>query len=162
MAPARTPARLGRDHSAPPRIAALDSANGIVNEDLFLEPMMGTPLQVYIEKDVSDRDLLVELVTVSRVRHHDRRNVLSWPASPFVVFPLMIVDLLGPETWRRDITGLQRRTIHSWYVRMVEVIGSEPHRSLNSSRSPQGVGTKPLSTVCRQERKGRPQCPMDT
>lgn len=35
------------------------------NDDLFLEPMMGTPLAIYIEKDVEDRDVLVEIITVS-------------------------------------------------------------------------------------------------
>jgi hypothetical protein len=33
-------------------------------DDLLLEPMMGTPLAIYIEKDVPDRDTIVELVTV--------------------------------------------------------------------------------------------------
>jgi hypothetical protein len=36
-----------------------------IHDDLFLEPMMGTPLAIYIEKDVPDRDQLVHLVTVS-------------------------------------------------------------------------------------------------
>ena len=34
-------------------------------DDLFLEPMMGTPLAIYVEKDVVDRDAIVELITVS-------------------------------------------------------------------------------------------------
>lgn len=41
------------------------SSSNAVNNELFLEPMMGTPLQIYIEKDVPDRDQLVELITVS-------------------------------------------------------------------------------------------------
>jgi hypothetical protein len=62
-----------------------------IQDDLFLEPMMGTPLAIYIEKDVPDRDTIVELVTV-RVSSFDRilqqtpvissieswRNRLAW------------------------------------------------------------------------------------
>jgi hypothetical protein len=40
----------------------------VVNEELFLEPMMGTPLAMYIEKDVHDRDVLVDIIIVSRVK----------------------------------------------------------------------------------------------
>jgi hypothetical protein len=36
-----------------------------IHDDLFLEPMMGTPLAIFIEKDVPDRDQLVHLVSVS-------------------------------------------------------------------------------------------------
>ena len=71
MAPARALAR--RPQSDPiltSRPSASDNdvnVNVTVNEDLFLEPMMGTPLQMYIEKDVEDRDDLVDLITVRRV-----------------------------------------------------------------------------------------------
>lgn len=37
-----------------------------VEAELFIDPMLGIPLAVYIDKDVHDRDLLVELVTVSQ------------------------------------------------------------------------------------------------
>lgn len=50
-----------------------DNASAAVNpsnvasaqDDLFLEPMMGTPLALYIEKDVEDREELVSMVIVS-------------------------------------------------------------------------------------------------
>ena len=38
-----------------------------VNPDLFIDPMLGTPLAVYIEKDVDDKDELVKLVTVRAI-----------------------------------------------------------------------------------------------
>jgi hypothetical protein len=42
------------------------SANSdIVDHGLFLEPMMGTPLAMYVHKDVPDHDRVVELITVS-------------------------------------------------------------------------------------------------
>ena len=60
---------------APSRSIAHSSANAAVVgggggdaaavDDLFLEPMMGTPLAIYVEKDVPDRDAVVELITVS-------------------------------------------------------------------------------------------------
>lgn len=45
-----------------------------IQDDLFLEPMMGSPLAIYIEKDVPDRDPIVELVTVRALlfdQHHN-------------------------------------------------------------------------------------------
>lgn len=36
---------------------------------------MGTPLAIFIEKDVSDRDQLVEIITVSPEPAHDIRRV---------------------------------------------------------------------------------------
>ncbi len=42
------------------------SANSdIVEHGLFLEPMMGTPLAMYIHKDVPDHNRVVDLITVS-------------------------------------------------------------------------------------------------
>ena len=42
------------------------SANSdIVEHGLFLEPMMGTPLAMYVHKDVPDHDRVVDLITVS-------------------------------------------------------------------------------------------------
>lgn len=73
MAPARSTRRA---HSPP----ATDAA-------LFLEPMMGTPLTVYIEKDVDDRDELVDLITVS----------------PRLATPIIPFHHSHPETWRRCI-----------------------------------------------------------
>ena len=69
MAPARASARRSQQDSNPAsRPSASDNdANIAVNDELFLEPMMGTPLQIYIEKDVEDRDDLVDLITVGRV-----------------------------------------------------------------------------------------------
>jgi hypothetical protein len=61
MAPARS-TRRAHSQNVPPPPSDPQTAG------LFLEPMMGTPLTIYIEKDVDDRDDLVDLVTV-RVLH---------------------------------------------------------------------------------------------
>lgn len=46
-------------------ISVQENGNGAeASDELFLEPMMGTPLAIYIEKDVQDRDNLVEIITV--------------------------------------------------------------------------------------------------
>lgn len=66
MAPARTSTRRNQNSQpATTRPAVPDNDNEVVNPDLFLEPMMGTPLAMYIEKDVQDRDSLVDIITVS-------------------------------------------------------------------------------------------------
>lgn len=66
MAPARTSTRrTQRDQDASTRLTVPDISNGTIDEELFLEPMMGTPLAIYIEKDVHDRDVLVDLIIVS-------------------------------------------------------------------------------------------------
>jgi hypothetical protein len=43
---------------------------------LFLEPMMGTPLAIYVEKDVEDRDTIVDIITVSAFSYH--HNMRHW------------------------------------------------------------------------------------
>ncbi|KAG6840689.1 hypothetical protein C0991_005048 [Blastosporella zonata] len=65
MAPARSSIRhpnqnnIQRPSVNPPNI----DLN--VNPELFLDPMLGTPLAMYIEKDVLDKDLLADLIPVS-------------------------------------------------------------------------------------------------
>ena len=44
------------------------ASNDDLNDKLFLDPMLGTPLAIYIEKDVEDRSLLADIITVSRVK----------------------------------------------------------------------------------------------
>ncbi|KAI6026118.1 hypothetical protein PISMIDRAFT_221000 [Pisolithus microcarpus 441] len=62
MAPARSNRRTHQEQPGiQPRNTPSD-ANAANNADLFLEPMMGTPLTVYIEKDVEEKESLVELI----------------------------------------------------------------------------------------------------
>lgn len=71
MAPARSSIRRAQhDQNAVPRPSTSDNPSIIVNEELFLEPMMGTPLQMYIEKDVEGKDALVDVITVSPSQTH--------------------------------------------------------------------------------------------
>lgn len=55
------------------RVQETQVSNDIADDggcaELFLDPMLGTPLALYIEKDVEDRDQLVELITVSHINH---------------------------------------------------------------------------------------------
>lgn len=67
MAPARSTRRNQHEQSVSLRSAQSDPSpveDGSSGSDLFIEPMMGTPLTVYIEKEVEDRDTLVELILV--------------------------------------------------------------------------------------------------
>ncbi|KAF7976074.1 hypothetical protein HWV62_7630 [Athelia sp. TMB] len=63
MAPARPSRRNQGNQAQPTRSTTSDGENDVVNAELFLEPMMGTPLPIYIEKDVHDRDKLVDIIT---------------------------------------------------------------------------------------------------
>ena len=67
------------------------------NNALFLEPLMGTPLTIYIEKDVDDRDDLVDLIAVS-VLHLPHRS--SGPIAGLT------------ETRRRRLSHSQQHSIH--------------------------------------------------
>ncbi|KAI9572030.1 hypothetical protein HD554DRAFT_1622615 [Boletus coccyginus] len=80
MAPARSTRRAHSPNAPPP---PSDPQNAI----LFLEPMMGTPLTIYIEKDVDDRDDLVDLITVRVFRcppitpfHHPHHRNTAAPS----------------------------------------------------------------------------------
>ena len=72
MAPARTQTRRShREHNSQ-SLAVHHDAHQLPqveqdpNEELFLDPMMGTPLSLYVDKDVDDRDQIVEFITVCR------------------------------------------------------------------------------------------------
>ncbi|KAI6125802.1 hypothetical protein EV401DRAFT_1885878 [Pisolithus croceorrhizus] len=63
MAPARSNRRTHQEQPVQLRNTPSDT-NAANKTDLFLEPMMGTPLTVYIEKDVEEKESLVELIAV--------------------------------------------------------------------------------------------------
>ncbi|KAI0081891.1 hypothetical protein K474DRAFT_1681646 [Panus rudis PR-1116 ss-1] len=69
MAPVRTSTRRAqRDHVQQTLSVQHDvQAHHQVEQDpknaLFLDPMMGTPLSIYVDKDVEDREQIVELIT---------------------------------------------------------------------------------------------------
>lgn len=53
---------------APPRSSTqrqqVDSDQNF-NNDLFIDPMLGSPLAIYVEKDVQDKDTITQLIVVS-------------------------------------------------------------------------------------------------
>lgn len=72
MAPARSSSRRPRATTEQntfhhPPGTDNDIPETSLNDALFIDPMLGTPLSVYIAKDVDDLDSLIQLVTVSRV-----------------------------------------------------------------------------------------------
>ncbi len=91
MAPARTSNRRAqRDQNTNPALLNnVQSLQSIDQEkdDLFLEPMMGTPLALYVDKDVEGRDQIVELITVGG--HSIGVLFFSLP------FKMVLGDLLG-------------------------------------------------------------------
>lgn len=78
-------------------------------EQLFLDPMSGQPLQLYIEKDVDNRDTLVESIIVSLRPLYD---ALICGQRVDSVRELMVSLAL----WRRCVPGVQRRHIYSGCV----------------------------------------------
>lgn len=72
MAPTRSSGRRTRNkrktQTAPPRQPVIESDDDDEQprdvEELFLDPMSGQPLQIYIEKDVDNRDVIAEGVVV--------------------------------------------------------------------------------------------------
>jgi hypothetical protein len=69
MAPVRSSARR-RTHGsqAPPSGHHAQDDDFVANMELFIDPMLGTPLAIYIEKDVEDKDTISELIVVSHLR----------------------------------------------------------------------------------------------
>lgn len=54
-----------------------------VNSELFIDPMLGTPLAMYIEKDVEDRETVAGVITVGRVlisclEHDCSKSIIPW------------------------------------------------------------------------------------
>jgi hypothetical protein len=65
MAPRNSTRRQQPEPSVQPQGVHIN--NGSVNDELFLDPMLGSPLSIYIEKDVADRDVIVDSIVVSCV-----------------------------------------------------------------------------------------------
>ncbi|KAF8149557.1 hypothetical protein B0H34DRAFT_734307 [Crassisporium funariophilum] len=62
MAPVRSSTRRGAHGNQPQATEAASPEDPNVNKDLFIDPMHGTPLQIYIEKDVQDKDTISQLI----------------------------------------------------------------------------------------------------
>jgi hypothetical protein len=67
MAPARSSTRRAAHPASASRSEAgqdLQNDGQSLSKQIFLDPSFGTPLQIYIEKDVEDKDLLSQLIQV--------------------------------------------------------------------------------------------------
>ncbi|PPQ90542.1 hypothetical protein CVT25_015856 [Psilocybe cyanescens] len=64
MAPARSSTRRGHPAQVQPTspVQSAETNDPNVNKELFLDPMLGTPLAIYIEKDVEDKDTISQLI----------------------------------------------------------------------------------------------------
>ena len=163
------------------------SANSdIVEHGLFLEPMMGTPLAMYVHKDVPDHDRVVELITVSpsAVRRYD-----SYAYPPSRVFALIfkkynssqwLCDLfLGcllsravqcshsvlPEKRRQRRQLLQWRHLYLRYEKIRPIISQMTIHltiTLCNSEPAHGVWTEFISSIYWKEGQGSPGCALGT
>ena len=77
-----------------------------VNTQLFIDPMLGSPLHFYVEKDVPERANLVALISV-------RIYAFISPSTRFLR-RYCVRSLL--ETWRGSVAGLFWRSIPPWCV----------------------------------------------
>ncbi|KAI0829693.1 hypothetical protein BC628DRAFT_1358248 [Trametes gibbosa] len=118
MAPARSSAnRARRDQAqhAPPSqniSPPLDEHNS--DDGLFLDPLMGTPLAIYVEKDVENREEIVELV----VKHG---GVVS-PSYSGVSYILVDPHKESGQSLYRQYVGKKGKIVLSadWVIRCVE------------------------------------------
>lgn len=71
------PGRLRRVQTAAPQPQGPQNEQQEQQEypALFIDPMMGTPLPIYVDKDVEDRDNIARLITVSV-------NPTAWRGDP--------------------------------------------------------------------------------
>ena len=67
MAPIRSANRRAQRDHVQQQPAPQPDSNHDPSQDIFIDPMMGTALQIYVEKDVEDRDTIVELITVCHI-----------------------------------------------------------------------------------------------
>lgn len=70
MAPARSSTRRSATHGSqvPQSGQHAQDDDPVANKELFIDQMLGTPLAIYIEKDVEDRDIISQLIVVSHLR----------------------------------------------------------------------------------------------
>ncbi|EIW63080.1 uncharacterized protein TRAVEDRAFT_69226 [Trametes versicolor FP-101664 SS1] len=118
MAPARSSAhRARRDqahHAPPPHNISppLDEQNSA--DGLFLDPLMGTPLAIYVEKDVENRDQVIELV----LQHG---GIVS-PSYSGVSYILVDPHKESGQSLYRQYVGKKGKLVLSaqWVIRCVE------------------------------------------
>ena len=68
MAPGRSSARRSaHGPQAPPSGQPAQDENLVANKELFIDPMLGTALAIYIEKDVEDKEKISDLIVVSHL-----------------------------------------------------------------------------------------------
>lgn len=47
------------------------------DNDIFLDPMLGSPLQIYVDKDIDDRNAITQLITVRFAQLSNRTPCLT-------------------------------------------------------------------------------------
>ncbi|KAJ3724437.1 hypothetical protein FB446DRAFT_715889 [Lentinula raphanica] len=87
MAPPRSSAGLHRVIAAEPSSSSLPPSPDDDLSELFLDPMLGTPLAMYVEKDVQDRDTLIDIIT-----KHGGNVSAGYSGVPYI-----LVDPLKPS-----------------------------------------------------------------
>ena len=69
MAPGRSSARRSaHGPQVPPSGQHAEEEDIVTKKDLFIDPMLGTALAIYVEKDVEDKETISDLIIVSHLR----------------------------------------------------------------------------------------------
>jgi len=105
-----------RDQSANPDIA---------EHGLFLEPMMGTPLAMYVHKDVPDHGRIVDLITVSSCacHRHGLQRVCA-TLCPIRVFPFIFKKKKGFNSHRCLLESLFHLSFTCLHLTVVQYFSS--------------------------------------
>lgn len=125
MAPARSSTR--RSAQVPPSGQQHAQDDDLVaNKELFIDPMLGTALAIYIEKDVEDKDNISQLIVVS---HFEAVVMFMFRILVGRALSLYFLNVLCPciliwfsETWGHCCSRIQRRFIYSWLVLLCHIV----------------------------------------
>ncbi|KAI0674975.1 hypothetical protein C8Q78DRAFT_1009868 [Trametes maxima] len=118
MAPARSSAHRARreqvQHVPPPQNISPSTDDQTESDGLFLDPLMGTPLAIYVEKDVENRDEIAELVT--------KHGGTVSPSYSGVSYILVDPHKESGQSLYRQYVGKKGKLVLSaqWVIRCVE------------------------------------------
>jgi hypothetical protein len=93
--------QLGAQHDSAEQPQQETTESSASVEDLFVDPMMGVALQMYVAEDVQDKDAIIEAIKVSLalsfefpayLRDFTRRNMVDTSLLPSVPYPIYWVS----------------------------------------------------------------------
>ncbi|KAF8800273.1 hypothetical protein BYT27DRAFT_7148951 [Phlegmacium glaucopus] len=158
MAPARSSTRRSAHGSqAPPPGQHAQDDDFIANKDLFIDPMLGTALAIYIEKDVEDKDIISQLIVkhggIVSAGYSGVSYILVDPHKPsgknlYRLYASKKTKVVLNAIWVHEcIKANQLQTFHfNWAG--CKVTGNESlYQSSGPSRRPEEPTTRPIQAI---------------